>query len=114
MPTPPNVRPEASKKRLSPSAQAQVATKTSLAGWLLIGSGAALALSGGGLYLSGWATFWRLEDGKDVTYDQGQAARLRSGVGIGVMVSGAVALILGLVWPKDEVKLVTVQPAEQG
>lgn len=72
--------------------------------WIVFGAGLAAAIGGGALYGTALATkadYERTaESGRGlVTRDEGEAATLRSGLGIGLVSAGLCVALAGLLWP---------------
>lgn len=89
-----------------------------VARYTVAGIGAATLLGGAGLYLSGWVTYWRFDDTKEtkqeVTRGQANAAKLRSGIGIGVAAAGALTIAGAFLFLQDEPPTVALVPAPGG
>jgi tetratricopeptide (TPR) repeat protein len=83
-----------------------------VARWTVAGVGAAAVLGGVGLYLSGWATYWKHKSTRDsmpeVSRSDASAARLRSGFGIGLGAAGAATIVLAFLLLRDETKIAIV------
>jgi len=64
-------------------APSEPARSTPVAGWIMIGGGAAAVFAGGVLLGTGWATYgdWKA-DNTSVTFDQASAAETRSAIGV--------------------------------
>lgn len=76
-----------------------------VARYTVAGIGGAALLCGAGLYLSGWVTYWKFDDTKDerpeVTRSQANAAKLRSGIGIGIAAAGALTVAGAFIFMQD-------------
>jgi len=72
----------------------------SVAPYVLGGLGGAAIAGGVGLYFSGWATYWDAESAGAPTIfpEDADAARLRSGVGIGLAAVGVAAVVAAILW----------------
>lgn len=71
--------------------------------WIVVGVGAAVAVTGSALYATGWTTYGQYKDDPtSVTRAQADSAELRSGIGIGVASAGLVAIAAALLWPSAD------------